>query len=500
MPPTAKIKPEKLNPNGVSRPPRPTIQELGTAVASLIGINPYGLFQEEELAGYTNVALEDLERMIQQDGQAQSLYRILSMPIRASEARVTAVDGGDAEAEFIRAQLFNPVQRGGMKLPWKKVVSNFARAVITGSEVGEKVFRIQKYQGKDLIMLDKIAVRPRRTLRFLQTWPQGEFRGVTQFVPGGPSPVFIPAGKCLKFTVNSEHNPIFGQSMLLPAYYHYQAKHKLYYVGHLAYALAAIPLKKLTVPPESDPNDKKTFEQAASQLGVNTTITIPEGYGLELDRGTNPPDMTIPINHHDDQMAKAVLAQIINIGTSGNGSSSSLAEAHLDLIFIVEEAIMDDMSAMFNADLIPDLIDWNFGTGKYPILEVSPSYTDRRETIKEIFRHLAGARQANTTPDFMLTLEQAMSDILGFNDINYAEKKTSMQADISERQQAQSGVSQVKVAQKQADTARIVANKPTPAPVLPGTGGVGKPPPRAVKSPAARTGKRSTSKPRATVK
>src|SRR5216684_4753770 len=129
MPPTAKIKVEQLNPNG-KKPPKPTIQELGTAVSSLVGINPYGLFQEEELSGFSNVALEDLERMIQQDGQAQSLYRILTMPIRASEMKITAVDGGQAEADFIAAQLLNPRQRGGMKLPWKRVMANFSRAVL----------------------------------------------------------------------------------------------------------------------------------------------------------------------------------------------------------------------------------------------------------------------------------------------------------------------------------------------------------------------------------
>ena len=89
-----------------------------------------------------------------------------------------------------------------------------------------------------------------------------------------------------------------------------------------------------------------------------------------------------------------------------------------------------------------------------------------------------------------------MAEILGFKGIDYANKESEMQKDISERQQAQSGVAQVQVAKTQAQTARIVANKPTPAPV----GQVGKPPSRTQKTPAARTGKRSTSKPRATTK
>jgi hypothetical protein len=450
--------------------PRPTrpMGELG-----FTGINPFGYYAQEESWDYFHVPLEELERMVQQDGQAQSLYRILTMPIRASETHLTAADGGQAEYDFICRQLFQSPQNGGMTIPWNRVMAALSRAVLTGAEVLEKCYKTATIDGKDRILLDRIAPRPRRTLRF-RVDERGYFNGVVQMVPYRGI-IWIEKPKCLHFVINGEMNPVFGQSMLLPAYYHYQKKHKLYYIGHLGFAVAALALKKLTIPVGADQNDRRTFEQAAANMGMNTTISIPEGYGLELDYGAKVPSEMIPfVNHHDDQMAKAVLAQILNLGTSGNTGSYALSEAHLDLVFIVIESIMDDMTYLFNTEVIPELIDWNFGTSKYPVLEIAPSYTDRRETIKDIFRHISAARQVNTSAEFWVELEKAMAQQLGFSDnINYDAQGDTMVKQARTRQNAQTGV-----------TKKPPTSVPGQGPQDPSTApGRGAPPPRQASAP-----------------
>jgi len=417
-------------------PPKPpSLGEMG-----FTGLNPFGYYSQEENSDYFSVSIQELERMVQQDGQAQSLYRILTMPIRAAEHHLTAADGGQAEYDFINRQLFDSPQNGGMSIPWSRVVAALSRSVLTGAEVLEKCYKVATLDGKEVIMLDKLAPRPRRTLRF-RLDKKGYFDGVVQMVPFSGQ-VWLEQDKCLHFVVNGEMNPVFGQSMLLPAYYHYQKKHKLYYIGHLGFAISAVALKKLQIPIGADERDRRIFEQAASNMGVNTTISIPEGYGLDLDYGAKvPAEMIQFVDHHDDQMAKAVLAQIINLGTSGNTGSYALSETHLDLVFVVIQAIMEDMSRLFNTEVIPELIDWNFGTSKYPILEIAPSYTDRRQAVKEIFQHISGARQTNVTPDFLIELEKAMAQQLGFTDIDYQGKQDQMMRDAKKRQNAQTGVS-----------------------------------------------------------
>src|SRR5262252_9118600 len=125
--------------------PKQPIGELG-----FTGINPFGYYAQEESWDYFHVPLEELERMIQQDGQAQSLYRILTMPIRASEHTLTAADGGQAEYDFINRQLFDAPQNGGMTIPWSRVMASLARSVLTGAEVLEKVWVVKKVNGQDV--------------------------------------------------------------------------------------------------------------------------------------------------------------------------------------------------------------------------------------------------------------------------------------------------------------------------------------------------------------
>jgi len=174
------------------------------------------------------------------------------------------------------------------------------------------------------------------------------------------------------------------------------------------------------------------------------------------------------IDHHDIEMAKAVLGQIINMGTTVSGGSYSLGQTQLEMLLLSLTALRDDIAQVVNSYVIPELIDWNFNSQKYPQIKLLPPSTDLKVLTKEIFQHISAARQVNTSPEFWLALERKMAEMLGFEDeIDYDKKEADMIANINERQQAQSGVSQVKVAQKQAATAAKVAAKPTPAPVAP---------------------------------
>jgi len=173
------------------------------------------------------------------------------------------------------------------------------------------------------------------------------------------------------------------------------------------------------------------------------------------------------IDHHDIEMAKAVLGQIINMGTTVSGGSYSLGQTQLEMLLLCLQSLRDDIAICMNSYVIPELIDWNFGTQRYPQIKLLPPSTDLKVLTKEVFQHISAARQVNTSAEFWLKLERKMAEMLGFEDeIDYDKKEAEMLAGINERQQAQSGVSQVKVAEKQARTAEKVANKPTPAPVV----------------------------------
>jgi phage gp29-like protein len=450
---------------------KPSLVEIGRAVVS-----PFSLFDIDELYDESAVTLAELDRMIQTDGQAQSLYRILTMPIRAGELRVKPVNGGTNEADFIHAQLVNPPELGGMTSPWSTVIQSIAKYVLTGAEVLEKVHEVRNGHW----VLRKLAPRPRNSV-VINMDSKGGFAGVNQVLPSGT--VHIPTKKCVLFVNGKEHNPLYGRSMMLPAYGHYEMKHKLYYISHLAYALNAIPIREGSIPPGVMDSERKAFQNALDNVGVNTSIIVPEGYGMTIHETRQVADSMPLIDHHDIEMGKAVLGQIINMGTTVSGGSYALGQTQLEMLLLSLQALRDDIAQIVNSYVIPELIDWNYGSQRYPQLKLLPPSTDLKTLTKEIFQHISASRQVNTSAEFWLKLERKMAEMLGFEDeIDYEKKEAEMLAGIEERQQAQSGVAQVKVAEKQAKTAekaqkdsaaiaekqvevaKKVASKPTPAP------------------------------------
>ncbi len=449
---------------------KPRLAEIGRAVVS-----PFSLFDIDELYDESAVTLAELDRMVQTDGNAMSLYRVLTMPIRAGELRVKAVNGGQPEADFIQAQLINPPELGGMTSPWSTVIQNISKYVLTGAEVLEKVHEIRNGH----VVLRKLAPRPRNSI-VIQMDKQGGFDGVKQVLPSGT--VKIPREKCVLFVAGKEHNPLYGRSMLLPGYGHYEMKHKLYYISHLAYALNAIPIREGAIPPGVQESERKAFQNALDNVGVNTSIIVPEGYGMTIHETRQVADSMPLIDHHDIEMAKAILGQIINMGTTVSGGSYALGQTQLEMLLLSLQALRDDIAQIINSYVIPELIDWNYSTQRYPQVKLLPPSTDLKVLTKEVFQHMSAARQVNTSGEFWLKLERKIAEMLGFEDeIDYEKLEAEMIAKYEERQLAQTGVSQVKVAQKQASTAekaqkdsaaiaekqvevaKKVADKPAPA-------------------------------------
>jgi Protein of unknown function (DUF935) len=407
---------------------KPSFAEIGGQ-----SIIPFSWFTDEEAYDYSKVTVRQLEDMVDMDGQAQSILRLLTMPLRAAEITITPQKGGKAEADFIKSMLTTPPEQGGMETPWYQVINNMAHAVLTGAEFFEKVYELRNTN----IIIKKIAHRPRQTLIVTKD-KKGEWTGVKQQLPNGYEP--IPKEKMMRWVIGAERNPLYGRSMFLPAYYHYEKKHKIYYISHIALAINAVGVRLAHVPEDASDIERQRFRQAIESLGFNTTITVPEGFELDVKSLGAVADPMNLINHHDSMMAKAVMGQVINMGGSESGNYN-LSQTHVELLLVAEEAMMGEVAQQFNTDMIPELIDWNFGTGKYPTLKLRPRYTDRRSVVNELFTRIASARQVNTSPEFYLQIEKAMAEILGFADeVDYAAKEAEMIKNMTAKQNTVAGL------------------------------------------------------------
>ena len=382
-----------------------------------------GGFGANELVDSKEITLQQIQEMRRKDGQARAIHRVLTLPLRTAQLSViphggrTGSGDGEEEAEFVKMALTEPLSRGGMSTSINKVLAHMGMALADGFAVFEKVWQITP---DNKFTLRKLAPRGAATVKF-NLDENGGLESVRQRVhwQGDQIDVTIPSDKLLVYTAQHEENAWYGESYLLPAFYHFDKKHKIYYISHLASQFHAIPGRIGTYPSQAAPNDRKVFREQLAKLGFNTAMTKPVGYEIEPFGGASSmPDFEKLINHHDAMMAKSVLAHFIQLGTGGTSGSWALSEDQSDFFTIALETILAEWSEVFTFYVAPQLIDFNFNTGAYPEIKFGPLSDQTRDVMAEVFKTLSSASTANVTPEFMFELEKKIAEVLGL-EIDY---------------------------------------------------------------------------------
>ena len=214
-----------------------------------------------------------------------------------------------------------------------------------------------------------------------------------------------------------------GESAFYPVFYHYDKKHKLYAISHLAYQLNAVPVRIGKHPKSMRGEDLITFRNALSALGTSVAMTIPDTCEVEpFESGRRLTEFLYLLQHHDTEMRLAFLAQFMGLGTEGGGGSYALSQDQSNLFLMSLMGLLEDIAQVFNTQIIPQLIDWNFGTRKYPKLVFTPFSDAIRSAVMTTFSNLLQARFPQVSEEFILKLEQLVSEELGM-ELDYKEIK-----------------------------------------------------------------------------
>lgn len=364
------------------------------------------------------VSFDQMQQMIDMDGHARAIYNSFRRPIlrntKKAYIKPHSVTAGEKEAEFIHQNLLAPRHEGGMTVPLTRVVAYMCTAFYSGFRTFEKVLDPPGTFDDDFTRLRKLRHHDPRTVQFTVD-KQGGFNGIHQKTSwrGQTIDRDLSREKVAYFAIDEEEQAFYGKPIFLPAYYHFDKKHKIYYMLHLALAVGALPPRIAKAHAGVSQDAREKFLTALSNLGTNSALMIPEGFELEENRTLVTSAGGLPyieaINHHDVQMSKAVLMQFLDIGTSTGGGSFSLNKNHQDFAIMTLEGIMEDMADMFNNYVIPELIDWNFGTKLYPKLVFPPFTNDTRDMMFELFGKIMTARSTNASPEFITELEREVA-------------------------------------------------------------------------------------------
>lgn len=391
---------------------------------------PFGTWNEE-IYNPNEINVPDLlprlDQMQRNDGHMRALYRLLSLPFRRANWRLEEADGGGAEEADLVNQIFTrPPYEGGMTTSFDYIRALGSKAMVNGFQVWEKVWDVQEVPGHGMCtVLRKLAPRAAKTIRF-RADANGGFDGVVQraYAPmTGYRQVLIPKEKCFFFTVDKEEHPFYGRSMFEPALYHYDKKHKLYYIAHIAAQMGAVP-GRLGYEDEEGaltPDQKIEFRTALANFGFNTAMMVPRGFRVEpfASNGSIGGEILSLINHHNIQCSQSILGQFLDLGQADNAVGSyALSKDSSDLFIMCMETLLNSFSEHLSWYVIPDIINLNFSSKKYPTFCFDPLADDMKAAIVTIFEALATAKDQHVTGDFMFELEKQVAEKLGL-DIDY---------------------------------------------------------------------------------
>lgn len=347
--------------------------------------------------------VKNIMNMIDNDGTAAMLYLVMTVPIQASNwylqpdpsdiVKTTDADGNETithpQADFVDAALRNPEHKGGMSTPFSNIVANICLAIAQGHRFFEIVYKLND---DGLYVFKKVVARDVDTYEIKKD-DTGGFAGVTQNVDrnGKSETVFIDIPYCFLFTYRKERAPLLGLTAFRAAYYHYDKKHRLYYLMNQQGQVSAIPIKSLEQPDaDVDPAVRDANLSAVDKLAVRPSIALPFGWKLTVHDIKPGIDLSKYVDHHDTQMARSVLSQgqLLGNQSQSQGGSYALAESHWDTFMFNERAIMTSIEEHVTSFLVAKLIDFNFADKKYPEFKFSDLSDSAMALIEEAFKSL----------------------------------------------------------------------------------------------------------------
>lgn len=387
------------------------MEELGVRTAATIGT-----YEDEEKPD--KLTIDNYIQMQDNDGTVRAITRLFSLPIQSTPIKIMPGDKDKGEREFIESVFLGPQHSGGMSTPLPFVIADMTRALFEGFRFYEKVPHIIKEgKYKNKIGWKKLAPRDSKTLT-LRSDRNGGFMGAHQVATFGTNSVNvnIPPEKSLLYTFQKERHPLYGESILKTAWYHYDKKHKLYYLAHKKAEIDAVGLKILKLGKPFSDQEVTKAEEAVDTIGVNSRVTLPTGFELEIDRSPSGYDVLKLIEHHDSQIALSTLTHALQLGSKGTynypyGKGFSVQSSY---IIHMIHSIMKTMEDTLNEWAVAPLIDWNFGSGSYPKIKLMPLKDNIQQQLIQIFEKIITKDpQSFVSPGFMNSLSNEVAETLG---------------------------------------------------------------------------------------
>jgi hypothetical protein len=338
------------------------VREIGYAHTS----TNYWQWDEEttpELRWPDSVKVYD--QMRGQDAQVASVLRAVTLPVRRTPWRVDPAGARARVTQMVADDLGLPIVGKNPK-PQPRIRDRFSWAehlhlallmLPFGHMFFEQVYRVDG----DRARLRKLAPRLPKTIEEIDVADDGGLNWIRQYgskTSQRQQP--IPVDRLVAYVHEREGGNWLGRSLLRPAYKHWLIKDRLLRVQAQTIERngMGIPLYKASES-ETDLTAGAGMAQAW-RAGESAGSAVPHGADLVL-RGVEGdlPDADKPIRYHDEQIARAVLAHFLNLGTQTG--SWALGTTFADFFTLSLQTLAQQIADVATQHIVEDLVDVNFG-------------------------------------------------------------------------------------------------------------------------------------------
>jgi hypothetical protein len=318
-----------------------------------------------------NLAVYD--KMRSEDSQIGSVLRAVTLPIRSAEWMIDPAAARDEVVTLVSADLGLPVKgrdpvpalRTKGRFQWGEHLRMALLELVHGHSFFEQVYQPEGGQ----LRLKKLAWRPARSISAINTARDGGLISIEQH--GVKTP--IPVDRLVAYVNDREGGNWIGVSLLRTAYKNWLLKDRMLRAQALTVernGLGVPVYEGAPVPDTADATEREKWQQSEKSSGLALAkgfrageaagASIPNGSKLTLMGVTGKlPDTDAPIRYHDEQIARAVLAHFLNLGTETG--SWALGSTFADFFTSSLNAVAAHIQDITQAHVVEDLVDWNWG-------------------------------------------------------------------------------------------------------------------------------------------
>lgn len=371
------------------------VNEIGYAHTSNSG-NWWVLADEEptpELRWPRSVTVYDAMRS--QDAQVASVLRAVTLPVRRTPWRI---DPGGASPEVVRlvaedlglpivGENPEPATRTRDRFSWPEHLRQALLMLVFGHMYFEQVYRIEQGRAR----LRKLAPRMPRTIESVDVADDGGLVSITQVsAKAGRQQRPIPVDRLVAYVHDREGGNWLGKSLLRPAYKHWLIKDRLLRVQAQTIERNGMGIPVYEAAQNETDLSKGLAMAKAWRSGESAGSATPHGAKLRLAGVEGAlPDANPAIRYHDEQIARAVLAHFLNLGTQTG--SWALGTTFADFFTLSLQTLAQQVADTATQHIVEDLVDLNFGESEPAPRVVFDEIGSRQAATAQAIKMLADA-------------------------------------------------------------------------------------------------------------